>query len=268
MKKISYSYKDKRTYLALPYFGEFGWFILSHVPQVNEFSKINPTTVACRKGQEFLFPFAKSFLYDYDTLKVNSDFLNKKHQEHEYSKLSRHLYVQSQFKDTFATRRKKDIYTKAPIYINDINKYKIDISIGARDRDWEAFRNYSHWQSIINFCKSQGLSVGICGIRGGTMNLKNIDMYSYDLENTTRGCAEMMNNAKMVINLDSGLMHLAALLEIKQYAIRAWPEKNTKRNRTYNQGVKLSNGNVNEVPYAAYQNASIVIQRIKQEFKL
>lgn len=216
MKLINDNDLNKKYICFLPFFGEFGWYLMTYVKWIHSYNHKNKI-ICCKKNHDILFPTAKYFFYDWDDI-------------HDSKKAG---IVKCDYDLNIIKNKIIEIYGNDILFLdpsehlgwNELtslgnfdfiptNKYfcdlKVDIAICPRFRTIDSFRNWKieYWQLLINLLKKDGYTIGLCGTKNSNIILNNIDKKSYhffDLDSDV----EMLKNCKLFIGQESGMKYLA-----------------------------------------------------------
>ncbi len=211
-------FKPVNTHVCfLPFRGEFGWYLMTYVKRFHAFNHENK--IACIKhGHECLFPSAKHFFYDWGDILDNKKAGIIPMQDGET--------IKRKVKQQFGT---DDIYFSSPtdagwpektslsghtFIPKNINSFglNVDVAITPRFRKIDILRNFpkEYWQYIVDGIVKEGYTVGVCGQKDTSSNLKNITHKAFEHIDVDSD-VEIMNNAKVVISQESGLLYLSFL---------------------------------------------------------
>lgn len=238
--KTIHNGSDKNT-VFLPNFGDFGP-VIHKLIKIVHFFQAPKKIVCCKKGDEALFPSADDFYYDWD------DFIPEKHKWGFFSKYritgvgktrSYTAYKIKYWEETqkimsffgsdctyihlwqFAPQgsgdyvfEKYDHLFKFKLSPRTINNLKVDVVINPRNRESRKENNFLYWEYVIEEMNSKGYSVGCIGSKEESFVLKNSAVNSWDFEDRSSACIEMLSNCKLYIGLDTGASHLAAFMSV------------------------------------------------------
>jgi len=246
---------------VLPFKGEFGHLIVKQVRNVYQLES-KELIVACRRGEEVLFPKATSFFYEWrDVPYRKRDGSNKRHQKWNEPLKSQILeqYGEVNFQPNFDSVNVEDLFVPK----STLNIPYCDVLIGARKRQLASNKNFQHWQKIVDCCKELGKTVGVIGLRDTSFHLEHVDYNSFDLEDTANGVVAMLSNCGLVINTDSGLAHLTTLMQKEQMVIQVNPRKHKGR-MGWIQGNRPER--ITSIPYRAFKDPNIIMSKIIEYF--
>jgi hypothetical protein len=209
--------------VILPHFGEFGWLILHHVRYVHA----HPATskiVCCPQGMACLYPSATGCFHDYaepvpDDRRCNDgawgDAPAIARTEDE---LRRRLAA------AFPTYRIVQPVYDCHWHTSDLVKPRLtvppmlpkaDVVIGARRRDFTADKNWPHWQRLCRMLQSAGKTVGLAGAKETSFADIEANAKAWDHPGgATSGTVDLLAHCKLYIGTDSGVSHLAAMMDV------------------------------------------------------
>lgn len=211
----------------LPWRGEFGWMLNCFVKKFHADSSPNKI-ICCKPGHEALFPTASHFFYDWQDVPDN-------HKAGVYD-VTDEDQIMEKVKSNFQTeeiefihlsevgwRNKHDFakYTFIPKSIHNHNRnMKVDVILCPRKRQIDAHRNWTQdkWQQVANELSNSGITVGVCGARETSFHLQNVGYKSYDYIDVDSDI-ELINNSKLVIAQDSGLLYLSFMCKRPAFCI-------------------------------------------------
>lgn len=224
------------TAVFLPFYGEFGHFIMEHIRYVHGY-QIERKIVLCEEGQQSLFPTANGFRFDWW-----NPIPDDKRQQHN-SNCARYKEAVLMYNTILRERLAKD-YPGAVIvrpgskgqpwydcrwHVSDSIKFRpsvepaleaCDVVMAPRLRGHDS-RNFMHWSKVIAACKAKGLSVGIVGHPKGTMRVEGIDAKGWDHPGgIVAGMVDLLSRCKMYLGTDTGVSHLAALMDAPMVIFR------------------------------------------------
>jgi hypothetical protein len=207
-----------------PYIGEFGWMLMTYARYVNWFVA-DEKVVCCRASQECLFPSASAFFTDWEN-PIPEAF----RQGHTNCRdWGAHDRFQTQLLPVLQAKFPGyDIVT--PTYdchwhMSDGQGFKfhpmaqhrlpaVDIVIGPRRRAYEEIRNWEQWPAFASVIKERGLKLGVVGMLETSYECA-ADACAWDHpEGDNAGSIDLLSHCRLFIGIDSGMAHLAALLDV------------------------------------------------------
>lgn len=229
--------------VILPFYGEFGWFLTSHVRLVH-YLDVSDKIVCCRKGEEIYFPSANSFFYEWkdlfedaekcgfrNTWPINPIFRETVEEKALSTRLSG-LYPEHELLEfCYAIPPEMVQYFPVPIKVNRKYGLKPDVVICARRRYTNGDfgdggeRNYKHWPRVVGSLVKKGYQVGIIGRRDTSCDLSRVQCRSWEYEDSVGAMLEMLSGARLFIGTDTGPTHLAAILRTPMILFRNGHEK-------------------------------------------
>lgn len=210
-----------------PFLGEFGWFLSSYIPFINNhhltLNNKNHKTVYCFKGQEFFFPNVNTFKY---LELINSDKLNGP-SGFTFNKTN---FLNDHKNDTIIYHNIKHFSNNKNFNIGSLPLIDIpfcDVFIGARNRKHCQFKNIN-WIPVINYFKNMNKQICIGGLKETTQYYGTDLIYSYEYGDNNSVISNFINNARYVLNVSSGMSILSEILNKHQLLIKVPKNKKTK----------------------------------------
>ena len=200
-----------RPCLFLPFLGEFGHLMLTHVRLVH-FSRASRKVVCCRPGEQVLFPSADAFVTDWAdpvddaqrmaTMRSTAAMwpgLVARHPGHEpvdaggLYRPHELVVLQPEARIPFRPKRRG---------------LCADVVLGVRHRRFSPERNWPHWRELAAAILSAGLSFAVVGHKATSLDLPGQLCHSGDLD--TDAAVELIQNCRLYVGTDTGSSHLAA----------------------------------------------------------
>lgn len=209
--------------LFLPFVGEFGHMIMSHIRMVH-FHKASRKIVCCRPGEEVLFPSADVFHTDWrdplsDEIRVGTVRDRRFHWPHIVDK---YPYAVR----TMAGRltMEQELYAIEPAqripFRPKQRGLQADVLIGVRHRKFMPERNWAHWQTLADAITDAGYTFAVIGDMPTSYDLVGQECHSG--HHDTDAAIELMHNCRLYIGTDSGASHLAATVGTHMLTFREW----------------------------------------------
>lgn len=219
--------RSTRDVVFLPYFGEYGHFILGYIGFVHTHTIFRNKIVCCRKGDECYFPSASRFNIIDDKV---YDFVPPDAQRG-WDAGSFHSYI----RDVYHTIKQDfpgyDFITPVMGYRYvqfelrpKLRGLNFDIILGTRNLRKDRRRrkmNWGRWQELADLLIANGLTVGVIGREKSSFAVKGCT-HSWDCGNDGDCVVEMMQNCKVYVGVDSGVSHLACFLRKPTILIPLW----------------------------------------------
>lgn len=214
------------TKVFLPFIGEFGWYLMNHVKRIHA-DPSPDKIVCCKRGHECLFPTASQFYYDWQDIDEHKKAGIHDDASHEPAlkyKILQHFNLTDVEWDTATVHgwHDKHDYASHVFMPKCLLPYdlKADVVITPRFRQMDAQRNWTqeNWQYVVDKLAEKGISVAVCGSKNSTFNLNNVKFKSYEHTDVDSD-VELMNNAKLVVTQESGLMYLSFLCRRPTFCI-------------------------------------------------
>lgn len=217
--KLAADEKDKL--IILPHYGEFGFFVFHHLRYC--YSILKPHLICCRRGQECLFPKASGFLYEWENpvpdnrraqdggkrnakiIRLYDQELRRKffHSHPDYS------VIRPKYKNCWLTRN-----IKYPVTVNSYFPPQ-DIVVATRKRGMSPDRNLN-WDNLIK--EFSHLKIGIVGAKESSVDYGLTSAWQHP-DGETAGTIDLLQKCKLFIGGDSGIAHLAAMLNIPSLVV-------------------------------------------------
>lgn len=200
----------------LPFLGEFGWYLMTYCKRVQGYN--HPNKIVCiKKGHECLFPSASHFVYDWEDIEddqkagIHQEDLNPVLKNKITEKFGDSVFFLSCTDTSWEEKTSLAKYTFLPRAVNNFG-LNVDIVITPRKRNIDPQRNWKqeNWQLVIDQLVSSGYTVGICGTKETSYQLRDVKYKSYNYMDVDSD-VEMINKAQLVITQESGLSYLSYL---------------------------------------------------------
>lgn len=205
--------------LFLPYIGEFGHMVMSHLRLV-QWHKAAVKIVCCRRGEEVLYPAADEFFTDWvnpipDEKRVQlGDPRRWPEIEEKYPD------VRAIFSGGFSRTEQRMVFhpgERIP-FRPQLRGLKVDVCIGTRFRQIGQERNWFHWQRVADALTAEGLTFAVIGTRPTAPDLKGQKYHTGDFD--TDAAIELMQNCSLYLGTDSGNTHLASAVGAEVLVIK------------------------------------------------
>lgn len=235
----------------LPFLGEFGCLIADYARAIHA-HPAKRKLVFCRHGEECLFPSATEFRYDWT--EAPDDRLAGVAGT-EPRELPGWKVVAPNAKADFGKVAKVKFMPAAPERLP-----MVDVVIAPRVRRVAKGRNWQHWRELVIRLRSLGLKVGVAGVQA-TSQAVDADCFAWQHPGgATAGTVDLLSKCRLYIGTDSGVSHLAALMDSPSIII--------------NQGVNVRNqlaelrsanrGYVDILPASDWEGTNGVIDAVKR----
>jgi hypothetical protein len=91
---------------------------------------------------------------------------------------------------------------------------RVDVTLGVRRRNFGPERNWPHWSDLAALLRAVGLTVGILGDPATSQDCP-ADGRAWDHpDGSTAGTVDLLSGCRLYVGGDSGVSHLAALLDV------------------------------------------------------
>ena len=219
-------YEDQpRNIIIPPYGGEFGWFCSHWVRQVNQI-KADSLIVCCKKDEEIFYPNATDFYSDYDNTVWPElpQGMGKEFVWEEQNKiLEKALLEKPHWRDYIIFRPSKgweySMDLNHPVTLTPDLDIKVDLVLSARNcvadgaRSKKTFTNIDVDTLPLDELQELGITIGLIGTIDGTLDLPNVSIKSYSFDKPNHASVSMMQNCKLALVQNTGVMHLASLCD-------------------------------------------------------
>jgi hypothetical protein len=118
-------------------------------------------------------------------------------------------------------------YPKPSILLPD--PYPVDVVLAPRAKPYADAKNDWPWADLARSCRERGWIVGLAGSRAESADVP-ADVVAWDLDpagDTVTGTLRLLCGARVVVSLDSGIGHLASLVNAPQVVI--YPQRGDER---------------------------------------
>ena len=120
-----------------------------------------------------------------------------------------------------------ETYPKPPIPLPE--SYPVDVVLAPRAKPYADAKNGWPWDDLANACRARGWTVGLAGSRAESAS-EIADVTAWDLDpagDDVTGTVRLLRGARVVVTLDSGIGHLASLVDAPQMVI--YPRRGDER---------------------------------------
>ena len=210
-----------KTLFAGPWYGEFGWELLSWQARLRKLSRSHDHTIVCS------FPTSEALYTDFAD-EIHFHYIKGRKDTHRMDKVETNIKEVHAFQNSIVPQAGANMTVIRPAgyiapgalqefirYGRASNAPKKDLIIiharsrtksggkGAK-RDWEK----KHWVGLVNWLHQQGYEVGAVGVPHSTYDLYGVIDFRYKELQVQMDC---LSAAKLVVGTSSGPMHLASL---------------------------------------------------------
>ena len=217
-----------------PFFGEFGVMVMEHLRYVHVL-QADQKIVCCERGQECLFPSATEFFTDFTNPVEDA---NRVHHGPFRLRPEYLIAVDEIYKRVVALHPNVPIvkpeYPSRQQACRTI-KFKpaaavalpsVDIAICPRYRQFSTVKNWSHWTETVQALHDYGFTIGIAGTEDTCFSL-SADAYAWNHPaGATAGAVDLLAHCRLYLGTDTGVSHLAALMDTPQLVFGYWDENN------------------------------------------
>lgn len=232
--------------LFLPYLGwEFGHLVMTHVRFVH-FHKSAHKIVACRQGEEVLFPSAKEFIYFDDSTHdmqragpgrgdgiLASDWEEMRAQHPGATVI-----------DTRPSGRTQEFYCIEAGWRIPFSPQKrglnATVCLGIRSRQFEPQRNWPYWPEVAKALKKRRVDFAVVGKRPTSFDVPGQKFHAGDYQDTD-ATIEAIQGCKLFVGSNTGTSHLAAAAGAKMIV---FPNANSFGGQFIDNMAKVNTGNV------------------------
>ena len=222
---------EKDAVVILPFLGEFGWKIIDFVRYVH-WHPAKQKIVCCERGEECLYPSVTGFFYEWkhphpDNVRCGSGA---------WAVSGSHAFGDDELRPRLANKYPdhaivRYIEGECPWHASDLIKFMphasgsnlnpVDIAIAVRKREFVHLGNYQHWHEMATVFRSLKFTVGLLGHPETSFTDVPSDEQSWNHHvGPTAGAVDMLAHCKFYIGTDTGLSHLAALMDVPSFIFR------------------------------------------------
>ena len=118
-------------------------------------------------------------------------------------------------------------YPKPPIPLP--RQHPVDVVLAPRTKPYADAKNGWPWADLARSCRERGWIVGLVGSRAESAEIP-AEVAAWDLEPTgdaVTGTLRLLRGARVVVSLDSGIGHLASLVDAPQIVV--YPQRGDER---------------------------------------
>ena len=118
-------------------------------------------------------------------------------------------------------------YPKPPIPLP--KPHLVDVVLAPRSKPYADAKNGWPWADLARSCRERGWIVGLAGSRAESAEVP-ADVAAWDLDpagDAVTGTLRLMRGARVVVSLDSGIGHLASLMDAPQIVV--YPQRGDER---------------------------------------
>lgn len=209
------------TCLFLPFIGEFGHLIMSHM-RIVHFNRAYRKIVCCRPGQEILFPLADEFVTDWVDPLIDKRKIGTRHRlELDWSHITARFPDAVPLEASPMTREQElqgvRLSERIPLRPK-LRGLRADVVIGPRKREFAPDKNWKHWPIVAEAIHRSGYTLAVIGDRATSFDLPHQVCHTGDLD--TDAAVELLQNCRLYLGTDSGASHLAAAVGAKMLVTR------------------------------------------------
>lgn len=214
-------YGEGHPCLFLPFLGEFGHLIMSHIRLVH-FHRGARKVVCCRPGEEVLFPSADEFVTDWaDPVKDIDRVSTMRDQSFDWPELCArfpdHAPIHAGNLEPDQEIWPIESAQRIP-FAPEPRGFDADVVLGVRHREFAPERNWPHWQRVADAITAAGYTFAVIGNKETSRDLAGQVCHSGDFD--TAAAVELLRNCKLYIGQDSGNSHLAAAVGARMLVFR------------------------------------------------
>ena len=251
---------DGEKALFLPFLGEFGHLIMTHI-RVVHWSKTARKVVCCQPGEEVLYPSAAEFCTDWhhpvpDAYRVGT--LRDRMTCFDFSELIEqfpgHVPVVAggltMTQELYAINPGQHIpFRPRP------RGLRASVCLGVRVREFCPERNWQHWPALAGALTATGIDFATIGARPTTLDLPEQKFHTGDYD--TDATIEALQNCQLYVGTDTGISHLAATVGCPMLIFR---ETRGGSRDCVGRMEEVNPGNVTRLGPGAWNNPQIILQ--------
>jgi hypothetical protein len=216
--------------IVLPMYGEFGWLIMTHIRFVHSLAAAEKI-VCCNSGEIWLFPSATDFFCDWEHPIDDNDRCGHGGYRHG----NRCGPSDARLIDRLSTVYPHHIILRptrhdCTWHLSDAVKFRphvrrllptVDVALGVRKRDFVHDKNWTHWTLLSRVLRRCGFTVGLVGAKASSFVDLAADVHAWDHQDgDTAGSIDLMQQCRLYVGTDSGISHLAALMDTPMLVFR------------------------------------------------
>jgi hypothetical protein len=208
------------TVLCLPFVGEFGHMILTHI-RIVHFSQAKRKIVCCRKGEESLYPTADEFHTEWadpipDEQRAGTIRPFERPPVEWPAILAKFQGVTPLYAGGLTQAQEHHVLCpdqRIPFNPRPHGRraLKVDVCLGVRVRDFCQERNFPReaWQAIADALTARGLTFGVVGKRPTSFDL---DGQRFHTDGNCDAAIEAIGRCALWVGTDTGTTHLASTI--------------------------------------------------------
>jgi hypothetical protein len=203
--------------VVLPYYGEFGWMVARHVRWVHQL-EVAHKVVACRRGEEPLYPTADEFFYDWPEALPDWQRQEDGHgDDTEVRAMAReryphHLLIRPHYPNPWAWDHAASVKFRPSVRAQ---LPAVDVALCPRRRDHGTEKNWPHWTAVASAIRAAGFTVGLVGQEATSYTETPSDTRAWNhTDGATAGTIDLLNHCRVYLGGDTGVSHLAALADV------------------------------------------------------
>lgn len=209
-----------RPCLFMPFLGEFGHLIMSHVRMVH-FHRASLKIVCCRPGEEVLFPSAGGFVTDWPDPLTDIDRVGTDREPRAWPALA-HKAAGLHHVPAGNLTLEQEMHAIEPAtripFRPKLRGLRADVVIGVRNRTFAPEKNWRHWQVVADALTAAGLTFAVVGARDTSADLIGQRCHSGDYD--TDAAIELLQHCRLYVGTDSGATHLASTVGASMLVFR------------------------------------------------
>lgn len=250
-------YGAGKTCLFLPFCGEFGHLVMTHL-RIVHFHKASWKIVCCRPGEQVLFSSAHEYVIDWTDPVPDLKRIGTM-RDHKIPWLE----LAARFPDAVPidagglspSQELHCINAAEPIpFAPRLRRLRPDVVLGVRHRALFPERNWQHWQTLADALTANGLTFATMGDKATSPGLLGQQYHTGDLD--TDAAIESLQNCRLYIGTDTGASHLAATVRCPMAVFRT--AKGNSRD-LFPQMEQRNPGQVTILPPTAWNDPTEVI---------
>jgi len=211
-----------RPCLFLPFVGEFGHEVMSHL-RIVHFHESPVKVVCCRPGNQVLYPSASAFVTDWqDPIPDAARVATMRSSRIDWSHILQRFPGHHAHAGANGLTSEQEIFAIKPDRRIEFHPKRrglhADLVFGVRRRAFAPERNWSHWQQLADAASAAGLTFAVIGDKCTSFDLSGQVAHSGDFD--TDAAVELLQNCRLYVGTDSGSSHLASTVGSRMLIFR------------------------------------------------
>lgn len=226
--------RQHRRVIIPPFYGEFGWLVMNHIRFVHAI-EADEKIVCCQTGEQCLYPTATAFITDWQSPIPDSHRCGAGSYYRSEDLPVHQSLMNARFECAYPGYEIIKLNYDCPWHMSDSIKFKpaiesalkkVDIAICPRKREFVPVKNFQHWPMLIDAFRRQNFTVGLTGAKSTSFDFVSEAKAWDHPAGQTAGTVDILNHCRLYIGSDTGVSHLAALMDVPSLIFRLDTEGN------------------------------------------